>query len=82
MRKAAALRYDGKKEGAPTVIATGRGAVADRIVAAARDAGIPVREDELLAEALAALELGTEVPPELYQAVAEALVWSYALSTR
>jgi flagellar biosynthesis protein len=81
MRKAAALRYDGTA-GAPTVIATGRGAVADRILAAAREAGVPVREDELLAEALAALELGTEVPPELYQAVAEALVWAYALSSR
>ncbi|MFL5963071.1 MAG: EscU/YscU/HrcU family type III secretion system export apparatus switch protein [Gaiellaceae bacterium] len=81
MRKAAALRYDGKA-GAPTVIATGRGAVAERILAAARDAGVPVREDELLAEALASLELGTEVPPELYQAVAEALVWAYSLSRR
>jgi flagellar biosynthesis protein len=81
MRKAAALRYDGK-DAAPTVIATGRGAIADRILAAAREAGVPVREDQLLAEALAALELGTEVPPELYQAVAEALVWAYALSSR
>ena len=81
MRKAAALRYDGKSN-APTVVATGRGEVAERILAAAREAGVPVREDELLAEALAALELGTEVPPELYQAVAEALVWAYALSKR
>jgi len=78
MRKAAALRYDGK-DGAPTVIAAGRGTIAERILAAAREAGVPVREDELLAEALEALELGTEVPPELYQAVAEALVWAYRL---
>jgi flagellar biosynthesis protein len=56
--------------------------VAEKIVAAAREAGVPVREDRLLAEALAALELGTEVPEELYKAVAEALVWAYKLARR
>jgi flagellar biosynthesis protein len=80
-RSAAALRYQGG-EGAPTVVASGRGAIAERILAAAREAGVPVREDELLAQALAALDAGTEVPPELYQAVAEALVWAYRLSSR
>ena len=79
-KSAAALRYDGV-EGAPTVVASGRGAIAERILAAAREAGVPVREDELLAQALAALDAGTEVPPELYQAVAEALVWAYRLSS-
>ena len=79
-KSAAALRYDGG-EGAPTVVASGRGAIAERILAAAREAGVPVREDELLAQALAALDAGTEVPPELYQAVAEALVWAYRLSS-
>jgi flagellar biosynthesis protein len=79
-RSAAALRYEGG-EGAPTVVASGRGAIAERILAAAREAGVPVREDELLAEALAALDAGTEVPLELYQAVAEALVWAYRLSS-
>jgi flagellar biosynthesis protein len=77
-RRAAALRYEGK--GAPAVVAAGRGHLADKIVEAARAAGIPVREDRLLAEALAALELGTEVPEELYQAVAEALVWAHRLA--
>jgi len=76
-RRAAALRYGG--EGAPVVVATGRGRLADRIVAAAREAGVPVREDAALAEALAALELHHEVPPALYAAVAEALVWAYGL---
>lgn len=79
--KAAALRYDpASGADAPRVVATGQGAIADAIVAAARAAGVPVREDRLLAEALAALELGGEVPPELYQAVAETLVWAYALA--
>jgi flagellar biosynthesis protein len=78
-RSAAALRYDGGK-GAPTVVAAGYGEIAEKIIAAAREASVPVREDQLLAEALAALEVGTEVPPDLYRAVAEALVWAYALA--
>jgi flagellar biosynthesis protein len=64
------------------VVATGHGTLADKIVAAARDAGVPVREDRLLAGALAALELGSQVPEPLYRAVAEALVWAYRLGNR
>ena len=78
---AAALRYDGSSD-SPTLVASGKGLLAEKIVAAAREAGIPVREDVLLAEALSALEVGTHVPEELYQAVAEALVWAYALARR
>jgi len=76
---AAALRYDGSSD-APTLVASGKGLLAEKIVAAAREAGIPIREDTLLAEALSALDVGTQVPEELYQAVAEALVWAYRLS--
>jgi flagellar biosynthesis protein len=76
---ATALRY-AEGSGAPEVVATGRGVIAERILAAAREAGIPVREDALLAEALAVLEVGSEIPQELYTAVAEALVWAYRLS--
>ena len=80
-RTAAALRYGNEsKSAAPVVVATGKGAVADKIVAAARAAGVPIREDQLLAEALTALELGDEVPPALYQAVAETLIWAYKLA--
>lgn len=77
-RRAAALRYDGRD--APRVVATGRGRVADRILEAARAAGVPLREDPVLMEALATLELDQEIPPELYRAVAEALAWAYRLS--
>jgi len=79
-RRASAVHYDGGT--APSVVASGRGHVADAILEAARAAGIPVREDAVLAEALASLELGVEVPPELYQAVAESLVWAYGLTGR
>ena len=77
-RRAAALRYDGRD--APRVVATGRGLVAEKILEAAREAGVPLREDPVLMEALATLELEQEIPPELYRAVAEALAWAYRLS--
>ena len=77
---ASALRYEGRD--APRVVASGRGPSAERILELAREAGIPVREDAALAEALATLELGDAVPNELYAAVAEALVWAYRLSHR
>ena len=74
---AAALSYPGR--GAPKVVAAGKGRVAERILELARDAGVPAREDSALAQALAELELRTEIPPLLYQAVAEALVWALRL---
>ena len=79
--RAAALRYR-KGEPAPALVASGRGYVAEAILKAAEEAGIPVREDAVLVEALAHLELGDRVPPELYQAVAEALAWAYNLTRR
>ena len=75
--RAAALKYDGP--GAPRVVAAGRGELARRIVEAARDAGVPVRDDAALAEALSALELDIEVPEDLWSAVAEALVWAHRM---
>jgi flagellar biosynthesis protein len=76
-KRAAALRYEGRD--APRVVASGRGVIADRILEAAREAGVPVREDAALAEALSKLELGREIPEALYQAVAETLAWAYRL---
>lgn len=79
-RRASALKYEGVD--APKVVATGQGLIADRIVAAAREAGVAVREDAALAEALASLDLGREIPEDLYAAVAEALAWAYALDVK
>jgi flagellar biosynthesis protein len=73
----AALRYTG--DGAPRVVAAGRGHVAAAILEHARAAGVPVRKDPELA-ALAGLALGHEVPEELWAAVAEALAWAYSVS--
>lgn len=80
-RRATALRYEQGRH-APQVVATGAGLVADRILAAAREAGIPVRHDPALAEALAALELGADVPEALWKAVAETLAWAYRLDAQ
>jgi flagellar biosynthesis protein len=77
-RHATALHYT-HGEVAPTVTATGAGLLAERIVAAAREAGVPVREDPALVEALAALNLGARVPEALWRGVAEALAWAYRL---
>ena len=77
-KRAAALRYDTGGQ-APKVTASGQGLVAERILEVAREAGVPIRSDAALTEALTALEIGTEVPEEMWQAVAEALAWAYRL---
>jgi flagellar biosynthesis protein len=79
-RHAAALSYDSERGGAPQVVAAGSGAVAERIIALARENGVPIHDDAGLAEALARLQLEAEVPEELWKAVAEALVWAYRLT--
>jgi flagellar biosynthesis protein FlhB len=73
-RLACALRYD-EKEGdlAPVVVASGEGDLAARIVAAAREADVPVVRDVPLARALVELEVGVAIPEALYEAVAEIL---------
>jgi flagellar biosynthesis protein len=79
-RRASALKYEGV--GAPKLVASGKGLIAERIVQVARESGIAVREDAALAEALAGLELDREIPQDLYAAVAEALAWAYSLDLR
>jgi flagellar biosynthesis protein len=77
-KKAAALRYE-PGGSAPKVTASGQGLIAEKILEEAAKAGIPVREDKPLAEALAGLQLGSEVPEDLWVAVAQALAWAYRL---
>ncbi len=76
---AVALRYDQNKDAAPRVVATGRGSVADIIVRRAEETGVAIRQDEALTTALAHLDLGDSIPPELYRAVAEVLAYIYRL---
>ncbi|MCU0558865.1 MAG: EscU/YscU/HrcU family type III secretion system export apparatus switch protein [Desulfobacterales bacterium] len=81
-KKAVALRYDRAREDAPRVTASGRGRVAENIIAAARLHGVPLHEDANLVETLSALELDATIPPELYRAVAEVLAFIYRLNGR
>lgn len=79
-REAAALRYERGKDAAPKIVAKGKGPVADKILETARRHGIPIREDRELVQVLASLDLYQEIPPELYKAVAEILVFLYSLN--
>lgn len=81
-KKAAALRYDYKKESAPRVLAKGEGPIAEKIVDIATEAKIPIVEDAALVSALLVLELGEEIPPELYQAVAKILSFLYNINKK
>jgi flagellar biosynthesis protein len=62
---------------APKLVAKGNGVVAERLIAIARENGIPVIEDKVLVETLDQLNVNQQIPPELYQVVAEILVSVY-----
>ena len=74
-----ALKYD--YEGAPTVVATGQNKVSDTILERAKSAGVPIIEDPKLAYVLSKVPLGDEIPPDLYRAVAEILVFILRLES-
>jgi flagellar biosynthesis protein len=75
---AVALHYSGK--GAPRVVAKGGGAVAQKIIETAREHHVPLEEDPALAAALSRVELGREIPRELYIAVAHVLAFAWAVT--
>lgn len=73
-KRAVALQY-GADDSAPVVVASGMGYLAERIVDVAQENGVPVYEDDSLATVLTQLNLGQEIPPELYQAIVEIYVY-------
>ena len=73
-KQAIALEYDPQYD-APRVVATGVGEVAERIIDKAKENDIPIHRDDSLANTLSKLELGEAIPPELYEVVAEILVF-------
>jgi flagellar biosynthesis protein len=77
-KQATALSY-APGQAAPKVVAAGQGLIAERILEIAAAAGVPIREDAALVNALQALDLGQEIPEDLFVAVAEALAWAYRL---
>ena len=77
-KQAVALSYD-PNDDAPRVIASGRGALAERIIEKAQEADVPVHRDDKLADTLSRPEIGDMIPPELYEVVAEILVFVDAM---
>jgi len=75
---AVALHYNGN--GSPRVVAKGGGPVAEKIIETAREHRIPLEEDAALAKALSRLDLGKEIPRELYVAVAHVLAFAWAVT--
>ncbi len=74
-QKAVALKYNPEKNGAPVIVASGMGYMAERITETALEAGVPVYEDDSLATLLTQLKLGAEIPRELYQAIVEIYIY-------
>ena len=74
VRQAIALEYD-PSEDAPRVIASGRGILAEKIIEKAKESQVPVHRDDKLADTLSRLEIGDMIPPELYEVVAEILIF-------
>ena len=73
--RAAALKYSSEKDNAPKVVASGRGEVAEKIFEKAIEENVPVYQDANLAETLTKIKLGSEIPEELYNVVAEVLAF-------
>ncbi len=74
IKTAVALEYD-PSDDAPRVIASGRGVLADKIIEKAQESDVPIHKDDKLADTLSRLDIGDMIPPELYEVVAEILVF-------
>ncbi|MBP3603559.1 MAG: EscU/YscU/HrcU family type III secretion system export apparatus switch protein [Lachnospiraceae bacterium] len=77
-KQAIALSYN-PEDDAPKVIASGKGALAERIIEKAKEADVPVHRDDKLADTLSRLDIGDMIPPELYEVVAEILIFVDAM---
>ncbi|KJR96345.1 MAG: flagellar biosynthesis protein FlhB [Desulfobulbaceae bacterium BRH_c16a] len=82
INKAVAIVYDEKESAAPKVVASGKGTIAEKIIATAKEAGIHIQEDANLVEILSKVPLGEEIPVELYQTVAEILAFVYQVNEK
>lgn len=75
VKHAVALKYDENNNPAPIILASGMGNIAEKIVEIAQNTKVPIYEDTSLATMLTQLELGAEVPEELYQMIVEIYVY-------
>ncbi|MDR1070234.1 MAG: EscU/YscU/HrcU family type III secretion system export apparatus switch protein [Gracilibacteraceae bacterium] len=72
---AIALKYNPDKDNAPVVVAAGSGFLAQKIIEIANKNNVPVYQDNSAASMLSAFDVGMEVPPELYQVIADIYVY-------
>jgi flagellar biosynthesis protein len=79
---ATALQYDSEKDDAPRVVASGQRIIAEKIITEAKKHNISIYEDPALAAALSTVNLGEEIPTELYQVVAEVLAYIYRVTDK
>lgn len=82
INKAVAIVYNENESAAPKVVASGKGVIAEKIIATAREAGVHIQEDANLVEILSKVPLGEEIPVELYQTVAEILAFVYQVNEK
>ncbi|HHV36044.1 MAG TPA: flagellar biosynthesis [Syntrophomonadaceae bacterium] len=82
LRRAVALKYEKEQDAAPRVVAAGQGEIANRIIEQASTSGVPLYQDGSLASLLVNTPLNTEIPFELYESVAEVLLFVYRLDQR
>jgi flagellar biosynthesis protein len=80
-KKAAALKYE-KGYKSPMVTAIGFGSVAEAIIKKAEENNVPVVENDELVESLSEIELGQDIPPELYETVAKVIAFVYELNNK
>ena len=81
-KSAAALRYKQGEDPAPRLVAKGMGKIAERIIEAAKEAGVPIHEDPDLLALLMTLNINEVIPPEMYIAVAEVLAFIYRMNKK
>ncbi len=81
-KKAIAILYEDGDNKAPKVVASGKGSIAEKIIATAEEAGIHIQQDANLVELLAKVDVGEEIPVELYQTVAEVLAFVYKVNNK
>lgn len=74
-KRAVALKYNSNKNAAPVVVASGSGYVASKVVEIAEKNGVPVYKDDSLATMLSQLELGSEIPEELFKTIVDIYVY-------
>ena len=80
--KAVALKYKAYEDLAPKVIAKGKGELAKKIIEKAKEFDVPLFQNETLADMLLNVEVGEEIPPQMYNAVVEVFVWFYKLEEK